>query len=309
MNKKVGRRFGMRPILAAGAGVALLVMSGAVQAAAQDKSQLEAQLFNAKMASALALLDARRRLTTGEAPGASPAPDVAWLQMALKDAQLRFESGARVQGQRELDEGYDALKRLVMQSVSSDPGARADSVNGAPRVRAGADAGFQHLSGTVRSLDAAYRRIVAEADPPPAPGAPPPYQGLLTKAEQVHAAGRVDEASVVLQRAYLLIKESIHKVREGQTLVRALYFATPQEEYDYELQRNDAHLMLLEVLGAKEGVPSSVLQSGRERSDALRLQAREQAGAGDYRQAIDTLEQATEALIRVLRIVGVPIPG
>jgi hypothetical protein len=52
----------------------------------------------------------------------------------------------------------------------------------------------------------------------------------------------------LLDRAYLTARVSIEAMRRGDTLVRSLNFASKREEYDYEIDRNDTHRMLIKVL-------------------------------------------------------------
>ena len=44
-------------------------------------------------------------------------------------------------------------------------------------------------------------------------------------------------------------------------------------------------------------------------ADTLRNRAEQQAAAGEYREAVSTLEQSTREIVRAIRSAGVYIPG
>jgi hypothetical protein len=90
-----------------------------------------------------------------------------------------------------------------------------------------------------------------------------------------------------------------------------LNFASPREEFEYEVDRNDTHRMLIQVLLAdrKDGAMTPAMQGFVDRAAVLRRQADAQAQAGDHPAAIRTLEDATRELVRAIRAGGLYIPG
>jgi len=124
--------------------------------------------------------------------------------------------------------------------------------------------------------------------------------------------GKLAQARSELDAVYEEAKLELEKLREGETLVRTLEFASDEEEYHYELDRNDTHQMLLKVLTSE-----SKSNSGKQKlidgfvgkSQALRQQAESEANAGAYNKAVDRLEAATKYLQRAIRSAGVYIPG
>jgi len=124
--------------------------------------------------------------------------------------------------------------------------------------------------------------------------------------------GKLAEARRQLDAVYEEAKLEVEKLREGETLVRTLEFANDEEEYHYELDRNDTHKMLLQVLTSE-----SKSHSGKQKlidgfvgkSRTLRQQAESEASAGAYDKAVDRLEEATMYLQRAIRSAGIYIPG
>jgi ElaB/YqjD/DUF883 family membrane-anchored ribosome-binding protein len=135
----------------------------------------------------------------------------------------------------------------------------------------------------------------------------------LRKARQEFASGKRDSASQMVEDAYLSIKLSLTRLRTGQTVVSALNFANKEEEYRYELDRNDTHKMLVQVvlkekLDANPGL-ARLVDMNMKIADDLRSQALDQAEQGDFDAAVKTLENSTGQIIRAIRAAGIYIPG
>ncbi len=134
----------------------------------------------------------------------------------------------------------------------------------------------------------------------------------LVKANQLVEQGRVDEGRQLLDETYVATKVAVDGVRDGETLVRSLNFANKEEEYHYELDRNDAHLMLVRVLldeKMKDQRISGQVEPFLEEAVMLRRQAEEQADAGEFEKAVSTLEESTRQVTRAIRSAGIFIPG
>ena len=136
---------------------------------------------------------------------------------------------------------------------------------------------------------------------------------LKARADQLVAEHKYSEGRKVLDGAYELTKKSIEALRGGDTLVRSLNFATKEEEYHYEQDRNDTHQMLVKVLLEEKMNEServaSMVNSFLDKARALREQGDRQAAAGDFESAVTTLEAATKELVRAIRSAGIYIPG
>ena len=180
--------------------------------------------------------------------------------------------------------------------------AAPDQVTGAKRR-----GDFEARLESARSLLAAQKRIGAEKSVPSAGETTRAIEGLVRRAEGEAGAGRVAEAGAVIEQAYLLAKAAIGSMRSGDTLVRSLTFATKEEEYRYELDRNETHRMLLAVL--LDAAKSERARASIERAAALRGEADGAARSGDYGAAIRILEDSTRELVRAIRSAGVYIPG
>lgn len=203
----------------------------------------------------------------------------------------------------------DAAARLLDQAAREMMAgarlARPEQVAGAKDRR-----DFDARMDSARALLAAQLRITREkGNAPEAAEATRRIEGLVAQAEARAAAGQLDEARPLIDRAYLTARVSIESLRRGDTLVRSLQFASPREEYDYEVDRNDTHRMLIQMLLADRKDAASLMASFVARAAELRAQAEAAAARGEHGGAIKALEDATRELVRAIRAGGIYIPG
>ena len=134
----------------------------------------------------------------------------------------------------------------------------------------------------------------------------------LLAADALLEQGDPDAARAALDKIYENVKVSLESLRGGDTLVRELNFETPEDEYRYELDRNDTHRMLVQVLLADK-LEGSPMRASAEKfianAKALRSEAEGIAVGGQFEEAIGLLEKSTKELIRAIRSAGVYIPG
>ena len=271
-----------------------LMIAAAAGAGAQDRSTVERRLQSVgtliESSSAARQIDGsaepkaldhrqRARQLHREASGALGQGDTATASRRLDEAAREIIAGARLANPEQITE----------EKKRRDFDARQDSV---------------------KALLAAQQRIVQEkAAGRDAQEATRSVQVQLAQAQQLAQSNRLDEGRVMLDRAYLTAKASIASMRRGDTLVRSLAFATKRDEYDYEVDRNDTHRMLIRVLlgekpGAQESAKGAVDEAAR-----LRTAAEQAAARSDHDGAIKLLEDSTRALVRAIRSAGVYIPG
>ena len=263
-------------------------------ALAQDRAQVErrvksvATLIESSSAarqidsSGVALAREKRdnaRLIHREAAAALQAGDTAAASRLLEKATEEMMGGVRLA----------KPEQVVGEKERRDFDARLDST---------------------RALLAAQQRITAEkGNQAEAREATQRIEQSIAQAEKLAAAGQVSQARPVLDRAYLTARVSIEQMRRGDTLVRSLTFASKREEYAYEIDRNDTHRMMVDlVLGERRDV-GPMVKPLLERAVLLRRDAEAQAQRGEHEAAIRSLEDSTRELVRVIRAGGIYIPG
>jgi len=279
----------MKPLLFA----VLLAAATAASAQAIDRVQLERRIAAVETlierSSAAKQIEAggdararahreRAREIHRKAAEAYAAGDLEGASRLLPQASVAMFEGVRLAG----------AETVVAEKRRADYDARLDSA---------------------KSLAAAQRRIALEKKG--VPGAAETSKAideLIAQAEREAAAGDVEKARATLERAYLVAKASIGSMRGGDTLVRSLDFATKEEEYRYEVDRNDTHRMLLKLLVADPAKAASA-QAASEKAQGLRERAEQRAGAGAWGEAVGLLEESTKELVRAIRAAGIYIPG
>lgn len=198
--------------------------------------------------------------------------------------------------------------------------AAREMMNGARLARPEQVAGEKHQRDfearleSTRALLAAQQRITLEkAAGREAQASTARIEADMAQAQQLAAAGRYEQARPWLDKAYLTARVSIEALRRGDTLVRSLNFATPREEYDYELDRNETHRLLITVLLADRrdatGAMPPQMQPFIDKAVVLRREAEAMARGGEHAAALKRLEDATRELVRAIRAGGVYIPG
>ena len=135
---------------------------------------------------------------------------------------------------------------------------------------------------------------------------------IIAEADHQAGAGNLPEARRTLDQAYGAARAAVSGMRGGETLVRSLNFANKEEEFHYEIDRNDTHRMLVTLLlqdrrGA--GSVDAMVERATQTAARLRQQADEQAKRGEFDAGVKTLEDSTRELQRAIRAAGVYIPG
>jgi hypothetical protein len=180
----------------------------------------------------------------------------------------------------------------VTPKQSNDYGQRRDSVEALAKAH--------DRIATEKGLDEMNRELQARVS------------ADLSVSDTLLEEGKAEEARAKLDATYEAVKSSLESLRGGDTLVRELNFETKEDEYLYELDRNDTHQMLVQVLFA-EKMESSPMRATAEgfidTAAALRADAEDAAAKKKFEQAIELLEMSTKELIRAIRSAGVYIPG
>lgn len=268
-------------------------------AAKVDKEQLQFNLES--VGKLLESSSAARQIDGSKAPEAQARREKA--REIYKSAKASFAAGDLEKANAQLSEVraafFEAVRLAAPEEVTAkkleaDYKARLDSVNallGAyRRVASEKGSASKTVSETVGQID----KSVAEA-------------------AKLAQAGKYKEGRAELDRAYLVAKAGISSLRSGDTLVRSLNFASKEEEYHYEIDRNDTHNMLIKVLVEEKRASNPMLdqqvQAFVNKAKELRQQAEAAAAKRDHALAVKLLEESTVELVKAIRNAGIYIPG
>ena len=218
-------------------------------------------------------------------------------QLAIK-AQ---DSGDKATASEYLNQAIRSMQKAVRLSSPGDvtgPKARAD---------------FKRVEMSVDALNDALTRISKEKG---AQGKITPVTdqvaSLRSEANALFDAGKPEAGRVKLDQAMQLLEVNIEGLRGGEELTRTLDFKSAEEEFHYEIDRNDTHQMLVKVF-AEDKITND---NTRKRVDGflqaalgLRAAADALSNEGQYEAAIGKLEESTKELIKAIRSAGLYIPG
>jgi len=135
---------------------------------------------------------------------------------------------------------------------------------------------------------------------------------LLARADALTREGKHAEAEVPLREAYQLTVDAVTRLRSNETVVYALNFRTPADEYRYEEKRHESYALLVHQMvstGAAQGSRQALVNRFLEDASRLASDARKQAEGGDHTTAIKTMEEANQSMVRALQSMGLAIPG
>ena len=221
-----------------------------------------------------------------------------------------FDKAKLAQGNGNEQQAADLLKQATKTMFEATRMIKKDDSFMAKDVR-----DFEERKASVEALCTAYENIAKEK------GIDKATENELhafvykrvDQAEALKKESRVKEGRKMLDEAYVSAKVAIEHLRGGETLVRSLNFASSEEEYHYEVDRNDTHRMLVDVL-LKEKMKTNwgieaMVNKFMESAEKLRARADEQASDGEYEKAIGTMEQSTKEIVRAIRSAGIYIPG
>jgi len=281
----------MKPLMGTLLALALLLHGAAL---AQDREQLERRLQS--VGTLIESSSAAKQIEASAEPAARERRDNARL--------IHREAAASLQG-GDMPAAARLLDQAAREMMTGARLAKPEQVAGAKAQR-----DFDVRLDSARALLTAQQRITAEkGNQPEAVLATRRIEEQIADAQRRAGAGQLDEARSAVDRAYLTARVSIEAMRRGDTLVRTLQFASPREEYDYELDRYEAHRLLIQVLLADRKEPTPAMRGYIERAATLRTEAEATARKGEHAGAIQRLEEATRELVRAIRAGGVYIPG
>lgn len=303
--KKLMLKIGVLAVaMAAGQGV---MAQGATQESAAtrlsavkvDKDQLQFNLES--VGKLLEMSSASRQIESSRAPEAIAKRERA--REIYKSAKASFNGGDLEKASAQLTEVratfFEAVRLAAPEEVTAkkleaDYRSRLDSVN----ALLGA---YRRVANEKGSASKTVGETVAQIDK------------SVAEAARLAQAGKYREGRAELDRAYLVAKAGISSLRSGDTLVRSLNFASKEEEYHYEIDRNDTHQMLIKVLVEEKRANNPMLdqqvQGFVAKAKELRTAAEAAAARRDHAQAVKLLEDSTVELVRAIRNAGIYIPG
>lgn len=122
------------------------------------------------------------------------------------------------------------------------------------------------------------------------------------RAEQDDYAG----ATKLLGQAYEKVASAVALSRDNETVVYSLDFATPRDEYEYEVRRYGGNRMIIDLLLEKHpGSTVALVKSFVAKAEEMRASAESKAEAGKFEEAVRDMETAGQHQQRALGLLGI----
>ncbi|MFN3077459.1 MAG: hypothetical protein ABT940_11360 [Alphaproteobacteria bacterium] len=235
------------------------------------------------------------------------ASDDAEAKEALKTARGLSEEANRLFANGDLVGADEKLKQATELMIAQTRKVSLGSAKDAQAKRL-----YESRLSTVKALAEAYQRVSKEKGTSNRDDRHAAMADQIAEAEAMAAKGNYEAAVVQLDKAYTTSSTDVAALRDGDKLRKDLNFASPEEEYTYEIDRNDSHQFLIK-LTLSEKPPHEMyadqIATLRSESEELRKVAEAKGKAREYQEAIKVLGESTQRLIKALRMAGAYIPG
>jgi len=131
---------------------------------------------------------------------------------------------------------------------------------------------------------------------------------MVQQAVKLSDEGQYNEANRILAKAQRTITAVLSEMLDNSTVVYDKNFATPVEEYEYELARYQSYEELIPI-ALEQKQPSKraieLMDQFVEKAKDIKAQADQEAAKQNYETTIQMLQAATDHLQRALQIAGV----
>lgn len=131
--------------------------------------------------------------------------------------------------------------------------------------------------------------------------------GLLSSAESNYEEGDLVMANHLMRQAADMVDHALSDARHEDVLLRELSFENLEEEYAYELQRNESYVMIIDLMQKKSatsqasaGYVKKMIEANAKRREEAEVLVKN----GKFEQGIALLEKSTDKLSRALRVSG-----
>ncbi len=168
---------------------------------------------------------------------------------------------------------------------------------------------YEERLASVESLRGAWEAISAAAESADESVAPR-VAALLEQGRSLAGQEKFMGAAQLADQAQELLVDAIRLLRDRQTLVSRLEFATPADEYAYEARRYQTYELLLQLAERSDQAEAAGARVAAARAEAARRHAEAVAAseAGRWPGALEAEQAAISALIAALGQAGIFVP-
>lgn len=206
------------------------------------------------------------------------------------------------EGEYELAEGHINQGLVLMTRLSR-------KVKDEDRVRQARIELYKQVKGHVDMFVVAFDRVAEEKGEDHVRGMldRDELDEIMTKAESAYEDGELAMANHLMRQAADIVDNALSDARHKDVLLHELTFESLEEEYAYEINRNESYVKLIDLM-QKKSAPSQAstayVQKLIEENAKLREQADVLVSEGNLEQGISVMESGTDKLSRALRMSG-----
>jgi hypothetical protein len=230
-------------------------------------------------------------------------------EQKIQQADAAAADGKMLEARLLLEDAYLGSKLAIVALAKKSPAAAASSQATVDAVPARQQKEYAARLESTKALRNALERIADEKNDAKAKAELSMIDKLMRDADAEVAQNNARQGRAVLDHAYLRAKVQIERLRGGETLVRALKFDSAEDEYHYELDRNDTFRMLVQLLVPDESASDLRMKGFLERARSLRSDADGKAVRHEFDEALKTIDASTGEYQKAIRNAGVMIPG
>jgi len=167
-------------------------------------------------------------------------------------ARLFYQARDYKTGRSILEHTYAKLQTAIIQLRDGSTLLKSREAGEQYDIRTGDPARISDRKKLAHSMDAlldAYQRVAREKGrSEQAATLQEKIDTIRIRADEYFKSGDSSAGSELLKGGYGLIREALAALREGETLIHSLDFATPQEEYQYYVEKTQSQQMAIKML-------------------------------------------------------------
>jgi hypothetical protein len=228
--------------------------------------------------------------------------DVAKQQLQRSREMLQQAVEHNEQGEYELAEGHINQGLVLMTKLSR-------KVKDEDRVKQARIELYKQVKGHVDMFVVAFDRVAEEKGEEHVRGMldRDELDQVMSKAESAYEDGDLAMANHLMRQAADIVDNALSDARHKDVLLHELKFESLEEEYAYEINRNESYVKLIDLM-QKKSAPSQAsaayVQKLIDENSKLREQADMLVSEGKLEQGISVMESGTDKLSRALRVSG-----
>jgi hypothetical protein len=207
------------------------------------------------------------------------------------------------EGEYELAEGHINQGLLLMTELSR-------KIKDEDRVRQARIELYKKIKGHVEMFVVAFDRVSEEKGENHVEGMldRTELDSILSKAQSAYEDDELALANHMMSQAADMVDVALSDARHEDVLLHELTFENLEEEYAYEIDRNESYIQLIDLMQNKTSptqASADYVQKIIDENAKIRKHADILVSEGNLEQGITVLENGTDKLSRALRLSGV----